>query len=126
VSKETKRGRIIVMAIMVATIALSLANIALFNAIVGQEKLPEQTVRLGLTVLLMFFLYTGYSFARWIAVVLFGLGGLLAILGGTRLVSWTPLGFLMILLGVVYAASAIALAASSSVKAFLQAQRTST
>ena len=47
----------------------------------------------------------------------------MVILGGVGLVSETPLAFLMIVMGVVCGASAIALGAPRSVNAFLGAQR---
>jgi len=61
--------------------------------------------------------------ARWIAVVLLCIGSLVGILGGTHLVSRSPMGFLPIIMGVVYGLSAFALVGLNSVKEFLRLQR---
>ena len=118
-NEQVRQGRIIVLVIILGTILMSLAIIGYYNAVVGPGKLPQQTVRFVLTLLLMFFLYKGHVLARLIAVILFGLTGLLGILAGVGGGSGNPL---VILLSVVCGMSALVLLTSSSVRAFLDAQ----
>jgi len=125
VTADVKLGQTIVVLIIVTTIFLSLATIGLYYAFSGPAKLPQQTVRLILTLVLLFFLYRGSDVARAIAVVLFGAGALLGIVGGVSSLSTNSFAILLILMGGAYAAASIALIASKSVNAFLKAQRTS-
>lgn len=118
-----KQGHTIVVVIIVTTIALTLTCIGICIAFEGPEVLSEQSVPFILTLVLLFFLYRGSRVARAIAAVLFGGAALLGIVGGVKLLGTHSLAFLFILMGIAYAAAFVALIASSSVNAFLKAQR---
>ena len=109
-------GRRLVVAVMVATIAMSVLVIATFNAVQGPDRLPQQIVRFLLTVALCVFLYRGAGWARWVATVLYGLTGLWSLaLGFTRLAAAKP-GIQMIAFGAIYAACASVLLFVPSVR----------
>jgi hypothetical protein len=101
------KGQRIVLAICVCALTLSLIVAILVAAVQGPDEIGRLVVRFSLTAILCFFLYQGSPMARWIAVVLFGAGGALAII--PALVSFGRGSLLTLALGIVYAASALAL-----------------
>jgi len=72
----------LVLAVIVATLTLSVLVIVVFNTIQGAQRLPRQIVRFFLTVGLCVFLYRGANWARWVAGGLFTLAGLGSFSGG--------------------------------------------
>jgi len=77
-STELVAGRRLVLAIIIVNLSLSALIIIAHNITVG-GALPRQIVRFALTVGLFVFLYQGYNWARWVVIVLLGIGGLLAL-----------------------------------------------
>lgn len=116
---STESGRRIVLYIVLATIGISVVVIGLFVAANGLDTLPQRLVRLVLTVVLGVFLYRGAIWARWVSVVLYGVASVGSVVGGLQLVSHghpangTPL----VLMGVIYGASVLALLLVPSVRA---------
>ena len=110
-------GERIVLYIVVATLSISAAVIAWTTLATGPEKLPVQLVRFALTVLLCVFLFRGASSARWIAIVLFALGGLGATVGGFAILRESAFGLLLLAMGAAYLMNFALLAFNSSVKA---------
>ncbi len=117
---QVERGRRLVLAVMVATLTLSVLVIGTFNIVQGSERLPQQIVRFLLTVGLCVFLYRGANWARWVASVLFVLGGVGSLLGGIAVLSTSMTGLLLIGVGLVYVASAVVLLAVPAVRAYFQ------
>jgi hypothetical protein len=124
-SSDVALGKLLVIAVIAFVIVMSLTVIVMNNVVKGHAKLPTQAVRLGLEVLLVVCLYNGYSWARYVMVVLFGLGGIfgLAVLS----MMGAEGGFLgkaiLGVLGIGYMACAIILAAVPSVGQFMESQR---
>lgn len=108
---ETKpeAGRRLVLAIIVASLALSVLAILVFNVARGPERLPQQIVRFLLTVGLCVFLYRGANWARWVAGILFTLGGVGSLLVGSVALTTSLAGLLLIAMGLIYAGSAVVL-----------------
>lgn len=71
-------GRRILLTYITLVLLISLNILLLYLDSRGTEGLPARLVRLQLTVILCYFLYRGSKFAKWIAVVLFTLGGAMA------------------------------------------------
>lgn len=117
---ETKpdTGRWLVLAIIVASLSLSLLAIAAFNISGGPERLPRQIVRFFLTVGLCVFLYRGANWARWVAGILFALGGLGSLIGGVAVLTTSMAGLLLFVMGLVYLASALILLFVPAVRAY--------
>jgi hypothetical protein len=117
-------GRKLVVRVVVIAMALSLFTIATFMLAQGTTRLPQQLLRLTLTVMLCIQLVRGASWARWTSAILFLVGGLISLGGvagllGTPASAWLMLGF-----GGIYLYCAGVLIASRSVSAFFsQAQR---
>ena len=118
-------GRRIVLAIIVAILAIDTFVIVWSNVGSGTELTPQQVVRFVLTVGLCVFLYRGANWARWVTVVLFGLAGLAGLMGGIGLsYSYREVaardggGLLLIVMGLVYVASVIALLFVPTVRAY--------
>ena len=111
-------GQRIVIAVILAIVGLSLLTIVSFTSFRGTERLPQQIVRFLLTIALCYFLYRGANWARWVTVVLCGLGGPAAVLSGVALL---PLGFpgvLLIAMGLTYIVCAGILLFAPSVRVY--------
>jgi hypothetical protein len=76
--RRLARGRRELIVYSALVIGVSGATIVAINVVAGTADLPRQAVRFSLTCLLMWWLWSGSLIARWITVVLFGLGGLAA------------------------------------------------
>jgi hypothetical protein len=117
-------GRKLVLRVAVVAVSLSILSIATFMIAEGATRLPQQLLRLTLTVLLCVYLVRGAPWARWTSAVLFLLGGLLSLGGGAKLLETPGSAWVMISLGAIYLYCAGVLILSRSVSAFFdQAQR---
>lgn len=120
------KGKKIVIALIVTVLLVSIiigVSVSSLYAVGGQAdvasyKLIQSLVRWILTAILMFFLYKGHSWAKWLFIVLFGLAALIVLLSLNA-------GFNVILVavGTIYAFFCVMLICSQSVKAFLQYQK---
>ena len=117
---QVESGRRLVLAVIVASLTLSVLAIVAFNIARGPERLPQQIVRLLLTVGLCVFLYRGANWARWVAGILFVLAGLGSLLGGVAVLSTSMAGLLLIVMGFVYLASAVVLLFVPAVRAYFR------
>lgn len=121
-----KKGRVIVVFIIVTLLSMSIiistttismyARIGATNLV--QKNLIQSSVRFLLTVLLLYFLYKGYQWAKWIVVVLFILAGIMCLFS-----IFQTNGLIMMVIGIVYFILSIILIASENVKYFFQYQR---
>lgn len=111
------RGRRVVVAIIVSTLTLSASIIIAFLVIRGFERIVQQSVRFGLAVLLSVYLYRGAPAARWIAAVLFLIGGVMALNSLHGLERLNLAALIQIVFAVIYLASCITLLALPSVRA---------
>jgi hypothetical protein len=118
---KPETGRRLVLAVIVASLTLSVLVIVAFNLGRGPERLPQQIVRLLLTIGLCVFLYRGANWARWVAGLLFALGGLGSLLGGLAALSTGMAGLLLIVMGLVYVGSAVVLFFAPTVRAYFGA-----
>ena len=103
---RTERGRRLVLCVIAASLTISVFTIVAFNLRRGTERLPQQVVRLLLTVGLCVLLYRGANWARWAAGILFAVAGLASLLGGFRVLLNGVAGLPLIAMGVVYVSSA--------------------
>jgi hypothetical protein len=111
--QETKdqedRGCKIVLGIIGATVGFSALAIITFILSVGAQRLPLQVIRFILTILLGILLYRGTKWAYWVLVVLYGLAGVNALVGGFLLLRNTLMELVSLATGVVYILSAVVL-----------------
>ena len=119
-------GRRIVLAVIVATLTMSVLIIVTFNAVQGPQRLPQQIVRFFLTVGLCVFLYRGANWARWVAGILFAMAGLGSLLGGVAALTTSMAGLGLLVMGLVYVASTVVLLLVPTVRAFFGAGRATT
>jgi hypothetical protein len=117
---QTKAGRSLVLAVIVATVTLSVLSIVAFNMVRGSERLPQQIARLVLTLGLCVFHYRGANWARWAAGILFAMGGVASLLGVVAL-STSMAGLLLLVMGSVYGACAAVLLFVPTVRAYFGA-----
>jgi hypothetical protein len=111
------RGKWMVLAIGAALLGISVWVTVYYVMVRGTDRIIVQSLRFALEVALLWQLYRGHAWARWVMVVLFGIGGVLGVVGmGSRL---SPLAVLMPL---AYLSSAILLAISPSIATFLTEQ----
>jgi peptidoglycan/LPS O-acetylase OafA/YrhL len=116
-----RNGRTIVLVFIILILLVSVGVIGLYVSAFGTTRLPAQIVRFLLTAALCFWLYQGSMAAKWIMVILLGLGGLLAL---ANVSSDNPVAFAFGAgLATVYLSFAVVMVASSSVNAFLAHQR---
>jgi hypothetical protein len=101
--------KILVTSVAVTTVAVAAAATTYEIYRVGPTMLTQQIVRFFLTCLLAFSLIRGWKPARWIAIVLYGIAGVSAIPVGLVLMSRTPLGLLLVIMGIVYIICGVAL-----------------
>jgi len=118
---NVQKGRLIVIGIIVTTLVTDAAIILFSLAIEGTDPLATQIVRFVLTSLLMWGLYRGSGVARWIAIVLFGLAGLLGL--SSVLQNELVAGVVGVTIGIVLLTIAGILLASKDVKAFREQQQ---
>ena len=111
-------GRPLVVGVIATTLSMSVIVILLYNIQLGPQALPQQMVRFLLTVGLCIFLYQGANWARWVAGVLFSLGGLGGLLGGLAAISTGLAGLLLAIMGLVYAVCAIILFFAPTVRKY--------
>lgn len=88
------------------------------NLELASSKLIQGAFRLLLTGLMLFFLYKGHRWAKWLTVVLFSIAGISSVL---LLIS----GFNLILfaMGVIYVLLGVIIISSGSVNNFFRYQR---
>jgi hypothetical protein len=106
---QREAGRRLVLAVIVASLALEVLTIALFNLQLGPARLPQQIIRFLLTIGLCIFLYRGANWARWLAGVLFALVGPISLVLGLGTLPMTSGSLLLIVIGTVYMACAVIL-----------------
>ncbi len=121
-NEQVDRGRKIVLAIIVATIAFSAFSIITFISAVGPQRLPFQMVRFVLTVLLGVFLYRGTKWVYWVSVILFGFAGVKGLMDAF-LFGQTLMALGSVAMGIVYVLSAWVLVYSNNVRLFPEQQR---
>lgn len=118
---QIAKGRRLVLAVIVASLSISGIVIIVTNMPRGSDELPSQTIRLFLTVVLCIFLYRGSNWARWVAGILLVFGAVTSMILGFGITSSTPAGLLIVLMGLVYSASAVVLIFVPSVRAYFRA-----
>lgn len=89
------------------------ANFSIGKIDRGIATIIEGTIRFFITGALLFFVYKGKSWAKWIIVALLLFGSAIAFLLGNKLT---------VIFGIVYTSFCIMLMFSSSIKAFLAYQ----
>ena len=120
------RGRLYVRVAVGAFVAVSVAAAALQAWRFGLTRLPVPAVRLALTGLLMYFLYQGARWARWLTVALTILALMVtlpAFRGGAWSAERLPGTLIALALVIVYGVVGRGLLYSESVAAFLAHQR---
>ena len=111
------RGKWLVLGITALVLGIAVWVVVYYIMVRGTDRLIVQSLRLALEVALFRQLYRGYPWARWIIVVLFGVGGIFGLLKmGTQL-RWS-----MGLMTLTYLSSAILLTISPSIAVFLAEQ----
>jgi hypothetical protein len=73
-----QRGRTLLLSYFAAVVGLSVLVTALYVSNRGMEHLPVRAVRIGLTVALCAWLYSGNRAARILSIVLYGIAGYLS------------------------------------------------
>ncbi len=120
------KGKKIVIGIITLILLIDITTIAstiLLYAIGGDigfatQKLGTGLVRLLLEIGISYNLYKGHTWAKWILVVLFSLGGLLSLF-----LALIAFSILMLLLGIAYISMSVTLVVSKPVKEFMRYQR---
>lgn len=106
-----------IFAMLLLEVVLILMNarsyISMGNVEAAVSSLTEGAIRFVITGLLLFFVYKGKAWARWIIIVLFLLGSLIA---------FVLFNFITVALGIIYTSFCMMLMFSSSIKSFLEYQ----
>lgn len=117
IQKGKKMLLAMIFAMLLLEIVLILMNarsyISIGNTEAAVSSLTEGTIRFFITGALLFFVYKGKPWARWIIIVLFLLGSLIA---------FVLFNFITLALGIIYTSFCMMLMFSSSIKAFLAYQ----
>jgi|GEM_PF-2015682 hypothetical protein len=122
-SDKVGRGRLIVIAVIAIVIFFSFVTFA--AGIMRLNLSAFGMARFILTIGLCVMMWRGHSWARWLAAVLFGLGGVAAmlVLTSPETVDQPAVGTVMLFMGIVYFVISASLIFSSDVRAFAAYQR---
>jgi hypothetical protein len=120
------RGRKMVIAMIVIVLLIDIittASTCLIYAASGSYELVSSNltpgiVRFIITALIMFYLYKGYGWAKWLSVILFLIGGLVSLF---LIVS--DFHVILLVLGLVYIFFGTMMIVSGSVNNFFRYQR---
>jgi hypothetical protein len=122
--EQITAGRNIVIRLSWMVICFSAVTILHYNLILGPRKLPEQLIRFALTIWLCYSIYQGSQAARWIAIVLFAIGGVGLIVLVVRLKEMDMFDAISAgVQGATYLVFAGSLLGSAKVIAFMNSQR---
>jgi drug/metabolite transporter (DMT)-like permease len=123
--QQMQNGRRLVWVVVLGAVIVDALTILTYNITIGSDQLLTQLFRFGLTLVLCRFLLRGANWARWVAGILFSLGGLVAALAGIAM-AMTPegtLGLLMLAIGLLFLAFAILLFCVPSVRLYFRASK---
>lgn len=118
------QGRQLVIGVIAACLFISIVTIGFSNFAAGPQQLPQQAIRLLLTILLCALLYQGRNWVRWVLGILFLLGGLGSLVGGLALLPIPWVAATLFVMAIVYLICGSILLFSSNVRVFLAHQRT--
>ncbi len=121
-----EKGKKLVTSIIILILLIDIFTIAItssINAVNGMMsdatyKIIQGIFRLVLEGLILFFLYKGHKWAKWLMSILLFIGGLFSII--TFITSFS---IIILSMGLVYIVSGINLTSSKSVKLFLEYQK---
>lgn len=120
-NESIEAGRKLVVTVAAVAIAISFLTVT-FNVVRDPDRLPQQLVPFGLTLGLCAYLVRGRSWARWISVLLFLIGGIGAVLVSLGLFGKSMGAWAMLTMGVAYLYCTLELS-SPSVRAFFGSSR---
>lgn len=123
---SVKKGKTILIIFIVLTLisdlmisgALTLTYALNGSYGIGAQRLIEGFVRLALTIVILYFLYKGHEWAKWIVAILMIIGGLAS--ASMIVTSYT---IIYIFLSILFLGFGIVLFASRDVKNFLRYQK---
>ena len=108
--------------VLVSDVIVIAINSSLYavNGMFGQAtfKIAQGLFRLFLEGVILFFLYAGHGWAKWLLSILLLLGGALSLL--SVLLTYS---FFSLFIGIIYLTFGIVLLKSESIKCFLENQR---
>jgi len=119
---EAQRGRILVLGVIICLLGTSLLVMIVTGFVLQSANVIAQVVRFVISTLLCVTLYFGATWVRWLFVVLLLVSGVVSSAIGVSLVTSNAGALFLLVLGLVYLASGLVLALSSSVKTFLAYQ----
>jgi hypothetical protein len=126
------RGKRIVIGIIAIILSINVATIVSTMLVyvqidsIGFAALNsvKGLIRLLLEIGILFCLYKGHNWARWLLVILLGLGGLISLYIAIPLFNAIDVfGVIYLMLGIIYIAIFIILIVSKAIKAFMTYQR---
>lgn len=120
------KGKKIVVSIIVFVLLVDIVSIAITSSLYLVNDMVEKATfkiiqglfRLVLEGVILFFLYSGHKWAKWLICILFLMGGLFSLVSTVATFS-----IIMLLLGVIYIFAGVILLSSKAVKEFFDYQR---
>lgn len=119
---STSAGKNYVLIISITCVMFTLISSMITMLATGFRGIGTDLVRLALTLGLCYFLCQGHRWARWVAGILFSLGGVVGVVSGIALLPETPLAILLVIMGGAYLGFVGVLFFVPSVRAFFQPQ----
>ena len=121
-----KQGRTHLLVILSAIVAPEVLIAVLLSLFAPQNIGVTQLVRWILTVILVFFTYKGYYWARWIMSILLLIAGVYGTVLASQVLAVNRIGgILLIFLSMFYVLSGMSLRKSEEIKSFCKYQRNS-
>lgn len=120
------KGKRTVISIIIVMLLIEIVTIAVTTPIYASSKgmdfasfkLTQGIVRFLLTCLLLFFLYKGHGWAKWVIAILSLIGGVFSLI-----LTIGSFNIVILLMGVIYTMISIVLIVSRDVKSFMKDQR---
>jgi hypothetical protein len=120
------KGKKLVTSIIILILLIDIFTIAITSSIYAVNgmmsyatyKIMQGIFRFILEGLILFFLYKGHKWAKWLLIILLFIGGLFSLISFLANFS-----FIVLLLGIVYIVIGMILTTSKSVKIFFEFQK---
>lgn len=123
VSGSAAEGKRIVVRVAIIAIVLTLLPTLTLDIALGGMRLPIASLRLVFTLLLCFFLIRGWSWARAVSIVVFGILGVASLAFSLTFPGTSPGALALVVSGAAYLYCVGMLVASEPVREFFAARR---
>ena len=126
--RSIEKGRLILHIIIVTIILSSITDDAIYNFLISSQRLSKDIVRFVLLLAVIYYLYKGFKWAKWILSILCILGGLVYLANGLNYILNGEnvnhmIGIFLLSFGIIFTLSGILILSSKNIRLFLTYQQ---